>query len=65
MSVIQSSKPVLKHASDLADGVLSGSVSLDSAYQTAKERKNSASSDEAHLDTLRKRYPVYGGNSQK
>jgi hypothetical protein len=30
---------VLEFAPDLADGVLAGSMSLDSAYETAKSRK--------------------------
>ncbi len=50
-------RTVLSHAPDLADNVLSGSVSLDTAYATARERKDTASSDESRLADLRASHP--------
>ncbi len=48
---------VLDYASDLVDGIISGAVSLDTAYATARERKDAALSDEGKLAALRSRYP--------
>ena len=42
---------------DLADDVLAETVSLDVAYQTARARKDAASSDETRLAEIRRRYP--------
>ena len=46
-------RTVLRFAPDLADGVLTGSTSLDEAYKTARERKAAASSEERQLVALR------------
>ena len=51
---ISRARTVLHHAPDLADNVLSGSISLDAAYQTAKQRKDDASSEEAQLTAPRR-----------
>lgn len=56
-SPLSHARTVLKHAPDLADNVLSGATGLDAAYQTARERKDAAASDEARLADLRARYP--------
>ncbi len=44
---------VLEWASELADGVVGGFESLDTAYKTAQQRKAAASNDEAQLAQLR------------
>ncbi len=40
---MQQARTVLQFAPDLADGVLTGSTSLDEAYKTARECKTAAS----------------------
>ena len=50
---LQQARTVLQFAPDLADGVLTGSTSLDEAYKTARERKAAASSEESQLVALR------------
>ena len=50
---LQQARTVLRFAPDLADGVLTGSTSLDEAYKTARERKAAASSEEGQLVALR------------
>lgn len=46
---LQEARTILKYAPDLADNVLTGSMSLDEAYRIARERKDAASSDDARL----------------
>lgn len=48
---------VLNHAPDLADSVVSGAVSLDSAYDTARQRKAEADSTQNRMVTLRAEAP--------
>ncbi len=48
---------VLTHAPDLADGVVTGAVSLDAAYETARQRKTDAESTEARMAELRAEAP--------
>jgi hypothetical protein len=48
---------VLTHAPDLADGVLLGALGLDAAYETARERKEAAQSDEGKLLRLQREAP--------
>ena len=43
-------RTILIHAPDIADNVITGAVSLNDAYQTAKERKRAAESDDAQPD---------------
>ncbi|MFE7803779.1 ParB/RepB/Spo0J family partition protein [Streptomyces sp. NPDC057430] len=54
---IGQARTVLRHASDLIDRVISGVVSLDDAYATARERKAQADSHESQLARLRKEDP--------
>ena len=53
---LSSARTVLKHAPDIADGVLSGSKSLDVAYEQARAIKVAVISDEGKLSELRERY---------
>jgi hypothetical protein len=46
-------RAVLNHAPDLADAVVAGSLPLDRAYATARERKRAAESTEAQMAHLR------------
>jgi ParB-like chromosome segregation protein Spo0J len=48
---------VLDHAPDLADGVVSGAVSLDTAYETARKNKKVAEGTEAQMARLRENAP--------
>ncbi|WP_282697869.1 hypothetical protein [Streptomyces sp. CC208A] len=48
---------MLRHAPDLVDGVISGAVSLDDAYKTAREAKAQADSTESQLARLRAEDP--------
>lgn len=49
---IHRAKTVLDFAGDLADSVVSGAVSLDQAYATARQRKADADTDEAKRATI-------------
>lgn len=44
-------------AADLADSVLTGGVSLDKAYETARDRKRAAESTDSQMATLRGEAP--------
>jgi hypothetical protein len=48
---------VLKHASDLADSVVNGSLSLDKAYEEARIRKGRADTHEARFNALKEAAP--------
>ncbi|MEU8522393.1 ParB N-terminal domain-containing protein [Streptomyces sp. NPDC048577] len=50
-------RTVLRHAPDLVDRVISGAVSLDDAYKTARETKAQADSAESQLARLRAEDP--------
>jgi ParB-like chromosome segregation protein Spo0J len=50
---IAKAKTVLDHAPDLADAVVAGAVSIDSAYDTARDRKKAAADTEAQMARLR------------
>jgi len=50
---------VLKHAEDLANAVLTGSQSLNSAYDIARQRKQEAESYQASFDRLKKEAPDF------
>ncbi len=54
---IGQARTVLRHAPDLVDGVISGAVSLDDAYKTAREAKAQADSTESQLARLRAEDP--------
>jgi hypothetical protein len=54
---ISQARTVLRYARDLAHNVLSGATSLDEAYQTARDRKTAASSDDSLLTDLRGGHP--------
>lgn len=56
-SRVRTAKVVLESASDLVDAVISGATSLDAAYETARERKKAAESNEARMATLRAAAP--------
>lgn len=56
-SRLSSARMVLAIAPDLAPNVLAGTVSLDAAYETAKQRKRAAASDEEKIAYLRERHP--------
>ena len=43
---IKEARAVLRFAPDLADNVLSGKTPLDTAYQTARQRKDAAATGE-------------------
>lgn len=45
---------VIGHASDLVNGVLAGTTSLDAAYKIALDRKQAADTDVSRMDVLRK-----------
>lgn len=45
---------VLQYASDLSDGVLSGAMALNAAYEIAQTRKKEANSDESKMLRLRR-----------
>lgn len=53
-SRIAKASTVINHASDLVDSVLSGAMSLDSAYEQAKQRKERKQSSEARTMISRK-----------
>jgi hypothetical protein len=48
---------VLKHAPDLADSVLNGSISLDNAYEEARIRKGRAETYESRFNALKAAAP--------
>lgn len=48
---------VLQYAPELADAVVAGTAGLNDAYQTARERKTAADSDESQLARLREEDP--------
>lgn len=50
-------RTILRYAGDLADSVLTGSMSFDEAYRTARQRKQEAESCETQLAELRARNP--------
>lgn len=50
-------RQVRDHAPDLADSVASGTVPLDTAYETARERKKAAESTETQMAGLRSEAP--------
>jgi hypothetical protein len=48
---------VLHHASDLADSVLAGSISLDNAYEEARIRKGRAETYKSRFNALKAAAP--------
>lgn len=48
---------VLKHAPDLANSILAGSISLDNAYEEARIRKGRAETHESRFNTLKAAAP--------
>lgn len=56
-SRLSKANSVLEHAPDLADAVLAGSVPLDKAYETARDRKRAAESTETQMVSLRAAAP--------
>lgn len=54
---VAQAKTVLDHAPDLADSVISGSISLDAAYETARKNKAARDSREAQMARLRAEAP--------
>ncbi|MGH3635612.1 MAG: ParB/RepB/Spo0J family partition protein, partial [Mycobacterium sp.] len=54
---VHRAKTVLDHAPDLADAVIAGSVPLDKAYETARDRKRAAESTDSQLAALRQKAP--------
>jgi hypothetical protein len=50
-------RQVQRHAPDLADSVVSGARSLDAAYETARQRKKDADSDDRKMALLRAQAP--------
>ena len=50
-------RTVIEHAPELCGNVLSGSMSLDKAYETASNRRDGADGEVIRLATLRENYP--------
>jgi len=48
---------ILKHAPDLGNSILAGSISLDNAYEEARIRKGRAESHESRFDSLKAAAP--------
>jgi len=53
---IANARVVLQHAADLADNVVAGILSLDTAYQTARQRKADAEDLAKQLEGLKRHY---------
>jgi hypothetical protein len=49
---------VLKHAPDLANSILAGSISLDNAYEEARIRKGRAENHESRFNALKAASPA-------
>jgi hypothetical protein len=56
---VSSARTVLRHAPDLADQVIAGSLSLDKAYEEARLRKGQADTYEARFQSLKPRRPTW------
>lgn len=54
---VAQARTVLHHASDLADSVRSGSLSLDNAYEEARQRKGQADTYESRFNRLKAAAP--------
>ena len=54
---ISEARVMLRFAPDVADNVLTGTTSLDVAYQIARQRKDAAATEEARLARLRDSNP--------
>jgi hypothetical protein len=56
-ALISRGRFILHHASDLADNVINGSLSLDNAYEEARIRKGRADTHESRFNALKEAAP--------